>query len=73
MASSSLNNDVDWNIIETKSEPLTPSTDRKDQHLKCLYNYLFHDIEPSNEQKLRVNISILLIILLIILYNLDIK
>jgi hypothetical protein len=64
MASSSLRNDVELNIIEVKSEPLTSSTDRT-KYLKCLYDYIFHDIEPSDEQKLRVKYLSILIIILI--------
>jgi len=72
MASSSLNNDDDFNIIEVKSLPLLSSIDTK-EHLKCLYDYIFHDIEPSNEQKLRVNILYFAYYFNIISYNLDIK
>ena len=62
MASSSrLSSIVELNSVEIKSETLVSSTDPT-EHLKCLYNYLFHDVQPSNEQKLRVNTSILLII-----------
>jgi hypothetical protein len=53
---------VDLKNVNIKSESLTIPTEDM-VPMKCVYDFIFENIEPSNDQKLKVNIYFSLIAL----------
>jgi hypothetical protein len=55
MTSCPSTDNTDCKNVEVKSELHTSSTDKMDIK-KCIYNLMFNNIEPSDDQKLKVRI-----------------